>query len=143
MTGHIASTEIIYTNYSDITKVLFKITEANVNESIKSEGLLNRITTKSFTQTLILMNRMLNLLKPLNFHFEKVSTDIVSSLKLIDITCRSLEQIKSADSCTQINVDAQLLLSSIDKTLQTSFLSMRIRRLPQNIFDSTIYIETV
>ena len=74
------------------------------------------------------MYRMLNLLKPVNLHFEKVSTDIVSSLKLIDATCRSLEQIKSADSCTQIDVDAQLLLSSIDATPQTSSLSKRIWR---------------
>ena len=89
----VASVEVIYTNYSDIVKVLFDVTAANVDESAESEGLLNRFTTKSFAKSLILMNRMLNLLKPLNFYFEKVSTDIVSSLKLIDATCRSLEII--------------------------------------------------
>ena len=85
-TGHVVSTKIIYTNYSDITQLLFEVTAANVDESVESEGFLNGITTKSFTKTLIIMFRLLNLLKPLNFNFEKVSTNIVSLFKLINAT---------------------------------------------------------
>ena len=137
-TGHVASVEVIYTNYSDIVQVLFEVTAANVDEYAESEGLLNRITTKSFAKSLILMNRMLSLLKPPNFYFEKVLTDIVSSLKLIDATCRFLEIIKSKDSCNQIDVDAQLLLISNDVTPETGSIPKRTRKIPQNLTDSII-----
>lgn len=84
------------------------------------------------------MYRMLNLLKALNSHFEKISTDIVSSFKLIDATCRSLEILKSTDSSNQIDVDAQLLLSTIDDISNIVTQAKRSRRLPQNLSDSTI-----
>ena len=141
-TGHIAAVETLRDNYSEICKSLFEVAALSLKESPEAEGLLNRIMSFKFVFVVQCMCVILAHLKPLNSHFERITSDVATSRRLLAYTLMTFQSLRNEELCKKLEQDSNALINATEladqSDLYTSSLSKRQRRVPINLYRDNI-----
>ena len=141
-TGHIKLVEIIHSNFTEINNVLFLIAAQRFPESADTKGIFNRISTLEFCFVILLFEKLLGLLRPLNDYFEKSDADLTVALNLIDATCNSFTNMNNTTTAANIIKEANALLKSQFVMIPENDMdeiptnSKRARRIPAKYRDN-------